>query len=95
MNKTLPGHLDIDGIRRDEHGKKIIIDDLMKINDNHNKSIKEISNHNKNSKNINNEKKISNEDILKSRKNKDKNKSKIANHNRKKNSNKKMNKGMF
>ena len=24
MNKTLPGHLDIDGIRRDEHGKTII-----------------------------------------------------------------------
>ena len=90
MNKTLPGHLDIDGIRRDEHGKKIIIEDLMKINDNHNKSIKEINNHNKN-----NEKKLSNEDILKYRKNKDKNKSKIANHDRKRNANKKMNKGMF
>jgi len=92
MNKTLPGHLDIDGIRRDEHGKKIIIDDLMKINDNHNKSIKEMNNHNKNK---NNEKKLSNEDILKYRKNKDKNKSKIANHDRKRNANKKMNKGMF
>ncbi len=55
MNKTLPGHLDIDGIRRDEYGKKIIIDDLMKNNDNHNKSTKEIRDHDKN---INDKKKF-------------------------------------
>lgn len=88
MDKTLPGHLDIDGIRRDENGKKIIIDDLMLPNSNYDKSIKELNN-NSNNKNL------SKQEILKSRKNKDKNKSKIANHNRKKNSNKKMNKGML
>ena len=93
MDKTLPGHLDIDGIRRDENGKKIIIDDLMLPNSNYDKSIKELKN-NSNNKDTNN-KNLSKQDILKLRKNKDKNKSKIANHNRKKNSNKKMNKGMF
>jgi len=87
MNKTLPGHLDIDGIRRDEYGKKIIIDDLMKNNDNHNKSTKEIRDHDKN---INDKKNLSKENILKYRKNKEKDKSKIANHNRKKNYNTKM-----
>ena len=94
MDKTLPGHLDIDGIRRDENGKKIIIDDIMLPNNNYKKNINELKNNKKNF-DIKNKNTLSKQDILKSRKNKDKNKSKIANHNRKKNSNKKMNKGMF